>query len=599
MHPHTPAPLTRRLGTRRAARVVASGALALVAAATAAATLPAAEAMRSATTRTFTPVADVTVSGADNYQNFGTTRTLDASGNPIVRSYLKFTVTGASRGVLHASLRLRSLTSSVTGVSVSRVMGSSWNESMVFADAFALGGLLDTSGPTSANRNVDLDVTPEVTGDGDYAFVLTTTSDRRQSFASRETKTPPKLVVTIGAGAVAPAPTVEPTVAPLPEPTATVTPVPTVGPTATAAPSPTQSPTPLPAPQPVTTRALHIHHGFDLATPSQIARNATLIDSRPLDGVTVNLPTLSNDTLSDVAHSESEYVSALNPMPHLQKVTHNFVVVRTMHPLDWYSDAGWTTVTRNFTNLAKAASAQGAFDGIFLDTEYYGSGTYPWNYGQGSSPWVFSATGGATPGRSATDANATVGLRGRQVGDAVAAAWPDAAILTTYGPWVGETKTSSTGGWGGFGYNDTAWTNELMGSFAGGLQDAAAAHAGLTYVDGGEVYQAHTATEYATAYKWMKTGLAASGSVVVRSPSTYAANVSPGFGVYDKDMRVTGWPTMGASQWQSVMTNALKTADRYVWSYSEAYDWLNTGWPTTPVPGAILTATAAALAAAG
>jgi hypothetical protein len=138
-----------------------------------------------------------------------------------------------------------------------------------------------------------------------------------------------------------------------------------------------------------------------------------------------------------------------------------------------------------------------------------------------------------------------------------------------------------------------------MGSFAGGLQDAAAANAALTYVDGGEVYQAHTASEYASAYKWMKTGLAASGSVVVRSPSTYAANVSPAFGVYDKDMRVSNWPTMSATLWQSVMTNALKTADKYVWSYSEAYDWLNTGWPTTPVPGAILTATASALAAAG
>jgi hypothetical protein len=346
-------------------------------------------------------------------------------------------------------------------------------------------------------------------------------------------------------------------------------------------------------------RALHIPHGVDLATPSQIARTATLVDSRPLDGVTVNLPTLSNDTLSDVAHSESEYVSAITPMPHLQRVTHNFVVVRTMHPLDWYDDAAWTTITRNFTNLAKAAAAKGVFDGIFLDTEFYGSGTYPWNYGQGSSPWVFSATGGSTPGRSASDANATVGSRGRQVGDAIAAAWPNAAVLTTYGPWVGETKTSSTGGWGGFGYNDTAWTNELMGSFTGGLQDAAAAHAGLTYIDGGEVYQAHSATEYAAAYKWMKTGLPSSGSVVVRNPSTYSANVSAAFGVYDKDMRVSNWPTMGASQWQSVLTNALRTADKYVWSYSEAYDWLNTGWPTTPVPGAILTATASALAAAG
>jgi hypothetical protein len=74
--------------------------------------------------------------------------------------------------------------------------------------------------------------------------------------------------------------------------------------------------------------------------------------------------------------------------------------------------------------------------------------------------------------------------------------------------------------------------------------------------------------------------------------------VSVGFGVYDRDMRRSGWPTMDALQWQSVLTNALRRADRYVWSYSESYDWLGTGTPNTPVPPTILAATTLAMAAA-
>jgi hypothetical protein len=349
---------------------------------------------------------------------------------------------------------------------------------------------------------------------------------------------------------------------------------------------------------PTTTRVLHIHHGWDVATPSQVAAHAGLIDSRPFDGITVNLPTLSTRTLVGTPHSQAEYAAALRPMPTLERVTHNFVLVRITHPLTWYDEAAWRTIDRNLANLARAAADKGQFDGVFLDTEYYGHGDSPWDYGAGERPWVRSASEGAAPGRSAESANTTVASRGRGIGDAIAAAWPTATVLTTYGPWVGETKTASIGGWRGFGYNDVAWANELMGSFVGGIADAAAAHRKMTFVDGGEVYQAHSPGEYATAKSWMKTGLASSGTRVLRSPGRYPSVVSVGFGVYDRDMRRSGWPTMDALQWQSVLTNALRRADRYVWSYSESYDWLGTGTPSTPVPPTILAATTLAMATA-
>jgi hypothetical protein len=341
-------------------------------------------------------------------------------------------------------------------------------------------------------------------------------------------------------------------------------------------------------------RVLHIHHGLDVATPAQIGQNAALIDSRPMDGVTVLLPGLSHHTVTATAHSPAEYVRALEPMPNLRHVVHNFVLVRMTDPMSWTDDRAWRTAARNLAGAAAAARAEGQFDGIFLDTEYYGRGEWPWDFGTGQRAWRSSRVAGATPGLSPDQASALVAARGRQVAAAVAAAWPHAVVVTTYGPWVGESKTATIGGWSAFGYNDIAWRNELMGSFVGGLAEEVGAHTSMTYVDGGEVYQARTADDFATAQRWMRTGLASSGSRVLRHPSTYAKRMSVGFGVYDRDIRAHGWPAMTPVQWQSALTNALNKADRYVWSYSEVYNWVGTSRPSQPVPPTILVATALA-----
>jgi hypothetical protein len=345
-------------------------------------------------------------------------------------------------------------------------------------------------------------------------------------------------------------------------------------------------------------RVLHLHHGLDVATPAQIAANASLIDSRPMDGVTVLLPGLSHHSLSATRHSVGEYVSALRPMPRMRRVVHNLVLVRVTDPLSWTDDRAWRTAAHNLAAAAAAARAKGQFDGIFLDTEYYGRGAYPWDFGTGHRAWAASRRAGATPGLSPERASVLAAARGRQVTAAIATAWPKAVLVTTYGPWVGESKTASIGGWSAFGYNDVAWRNELMGAFVGGIAEEAATRTSMTYVDGGEVYQARTADDFATAQRWMRTGLAASGTRVLRQPSTYPSTVSVGFGVYDKDMRSRGWPAMSAPQWQVVLTNAFNKADRYVWSYSEAYNWVGTRTPSRPVPPTILAATTLARALA-
>lgn len=342
-----------------------------------------------------------------------------------------------------------------------------------------------------------------------------------------------------------------------------------------------------------TTRKLHIHHGWDLSDPSQIALNKATIESRPMDGVTVILRGLSDQTFDPThVHTQTEYATALAKMPVMTKVVHNFVIVRVMHPVSWTTDSQWTTISNNFKALAAATKAKGQFDGIFFDVEWYGSGTYPWNY-----PGAFG-----TNAPTLSSALVTVQNRAKQVAQAVGTAWPTAQFLTTYGPWVGTSKTvQSTGGGWNFGYNDTSATNELMGAFGGGiawgLAAAGAGTAGGRYVDGGEVYQAHSSTEYAKVAAWQK-NIATAGTGMIPSPTSYPGVLSRSFGVYDRDMRVSGWPLATASQWQTWMTNSLTASDKYVWSYSERYDWMNNGYPSTKVPAEILTATKNALAAA-
>jgi len=66
--------------------------------------------------------------------------------------------------------------------------------------------------------------------------------------------------------------------------------------------------------------------------------------------------------------------------------------------------------------------------------------------------------------------------------------------------------------------------------------------------------------------------------------------------VYDEPWIGVG---MDPAQWQATLTNALAATDRYVWAYTERYDWWGTGWPRDRVPASWVEATRAARRAAG
>lgn len=293
-------------------------------------------------------------------------------------------------------------------------------------------------------------------------------------------------------------------------------------------------------------------------TPARLAEDRQTVDGLPFDGYAVSLPGLTNSLLDATPVPASAFRDALRPMPVLKRATHNFLVVRMLADHYDFDDAGrWQTMAANLQGLAQAARTRPDFDGIFLDTEYYGDGHFPWN--------------GSTSDRAQWD---RVAQRGRQLATAVAAVWPGSVLLTTYGPWVGSSSSADRG-FVGLRYNDVAHANLLMGAFVAGIADGCR-RSGLHYVDGGEIYQLRTPDDFEQAYQWMRFGLAEtdpealSGGGAARYPET----TSVAFGVYDAEVSHQGYPPLDAAVFEHALASALRRADRYVWTYSDRFDWL-------------------------
>jgi len=69
--------------------------------------------------------------------------------------------------------------------------GITWNNRPA-----ATGGLIADIGPIEAGIWIEYDLTGQISGDGNYSFVLLPDSSNGVTFDSRETTSPPELVLT-------------------------------------------------------------------------------------------------------------------------------------------------------------------------------------------------------------------------------------------------------------------------------------------------------------------------------------------------------------------------------------------------------------------
>jgi hypothetical protein len=153
----------------------------------------------AATDQTIAPTADAFVNAGSPSTNYGTSTILYTDGSPIFRSYLRFDLSGlAGQVVTKATLRIFAATSGSPGETI-EVHGSSdttWTETgITYANAPSFGAAVDSAGSIAGGSWISLDVTSLVSGDGPLTLVVDSQGDTRIRFASRETTTPPQLVV--------------------------------------------------------------------------------------------------------------------------------------------------------------------------------------------------------------------------------------------------------------------------------------------------------------------------------------------------------------------------------------------------------------------
>ncbi|HEX8992559.1 MAG TPA: alkaline phosphatase family protein [Anaerolineales bacterium] len=187
---------------------------------------------------TFTATADSRVTGASPTTNYGTSTYMQVDAdNGVLRSYIRFTVSGLTAPVQSATLRVYCTTNGTLGGPTVYLAGSNWIESGAGSITWnnqpgLLSGALAHQAVISTGSWVSYNVTPVVTGNGTFTFALLPSSTDGVTFSTREGAEPPQLVITSSSSSL-----------PTPISTSTQTPTPAVMPTNTATPQ-VPSPTP-------------------------------------------------------------------------------------------------------------------------------------------------------------------------------------------------------------------------------------------------------------------------------------------------------------------------------------------------------------------
>jgi len=175
-------------------------ALAATAAATAAVTgaAPAASAP-SPEIRAYKPVADSYVSSLRPHTNFGRSTILRVGGAPETTAYLRFELKKMSGNVTSVTLLLRPRSHARARFAVRRVTARGWTERrLTFANAPVPSARYTAARPVRVGAWNAIDVTSFVEGGGEVSLAITTRASKKLSFASRESRHPPRLVVRSG-----------------------------------------------------------------------------------------------------------------------------------------------------------------------------------------------------------------------------------------------------------------------------------------------------------------------------------------------------------------------------------------------------------------
>jgi hypothetical protein len=163
---------------------------------------------------TFKPVADAYVNAGSSGSNYGTNVSLRMASNPVMHTYLRFTVSGLGGAPIQSALLdIYANSANITGFSVLKETNNSWVETQItYANAPAVGSAINSSKSFSAGTWVDVDISSYIKAEGTYSLVLSSTSASQTNLASRKDTAGhvPQLVITTGTGGTTSSPTKTP-----------------------------------------------------------------------------------------------------------------------------------------------------------------------------------------------------------------------------------------------------------------------------------------------------------------------------------------------------------------------------------------------------
>jgi hypothetical protein len=314
--------------------------------------------------------------------------------------------------------------------------------------------------------------------------------------------------------------------------------------------------------------------------------HVTEMEQTPFDGCVFHL---KGDSLWQVwgtkAFTEADLQPALDDLKAtpFRRFTHNFLRVNTTPgKIDWFDDHA--AVLNNVRLMARVAR-EGRCKGVLFDIEQYEGPLF--DYGKQRDAKT----------KSWDEYAAQVRLRGREVMKAYQEGYPGLTIFLTFGYTLPREES------GGDRAKLPQAHYGLLAPFLDGMLDAAEGQTRI--VDGYELsYSYKDVTRFAKGYQAMEAGALPYVGVDAKR---YREFFSFGFGVWmDNNWRRKGWDLADMSknfytpdEFERSVATALRTADEYVWIYTEQPKWWTAGGKAEKLPEAYDQALRRAASSAG
>jgi hypothetical protein len=307
---------------------------------------------------------------------------------------------------------------------------------------------------------------------------------------------------------------------------------------------------------------LHQRAVAQSVSPAQLKARAAGADATldAFDGVFLRLPATTDAVMRNAVLDPAVVAADLAPLAGLQPVhlRHNFALVTAQHDLDAFDD--WSVVLRNFGTLARAVRDAGLV-GIVIDNE------------AASGLRVAYPDDVRFPSLTLADYRTQTRAIGKKIMQALAADFPDIAVVVLRGPAAAEAMTPPQL------VVRAVDSAPLLGPFFAGFVEGKGARALL--VDGGADYGLRIDDQFADSHDWRKNGIA---SAQTASPfidpalgAIWPGVVSVAFGVREIDgSRADRLPSR-VPVWENTVAAALRHSDALVWASFDTTDMSQAG----------------------